>query len=86
MRSRPWSPHPKLLAEIGEDPARFLDPRTDLDPRPRIRGISDPETAAAWLAVARELERDGLVDVLEDKRDALVDRQPGPVATDGGEY
>ncbi|WP_225334239.1 hypothetical protein [Halomicrobium urmianum] len=67
---------PRLKADIGEDPARWLAPQTDMDPTPRIRGISEPEVAAAWLAVARRLGVDGDVrDKIKRRRDYLADRE-----------
>ncbi len=70
------APFPRLKADIGEDPARWLAPQTDMDPTPRIRGISEPEVAAAWLAVARRLGVDGDVrDKIKRRRDYLADRE-----------
>ncbi|WP_225336645.1 hypothetical protein [Halomicrobium urmianum] len=47
-----------------------------MDPTPRIRGISEPEVAAAWLAVARRLGVDGDVrDKIKRRRDYLADRE-----------
>ena len=55
---------PRLEAEIGEDPARFL--ATDMSPWPILRGIDSRERATAWLAVARQLDADDRVlDALE---------------------
>jgi hypothetical protein len=50
---------PKTRETIGEDPARFLC--TDLSPWPMLRGMTDPQRAAAWLAVARKVDADSQV-------------------------
>jgi hypothetical protein len=59
---------PDLEADIGEDPARFLC--ADLSVVPLIRGMADEARAAAWLAVARQLDHDA-ADALAAKVAAL---------------
>jgi hypothetical protein len=74
---------PDVKERIGEDPARFLSPKTDRDPAPRIRGITDRETAAAWLAVCRQLGCSRRIErALEERVDALTPEQP---ESSGGE-
>lgn len=79
--------YPEYRKEFGEDPARFL---YHLDPRPRIRGIDDPDLLRAYLNV--EAERDDprqeiisacnaqLIDL--DKHES--DGQQQTVVADGG--
>ncbi len=88
---------PKLKAEYGEDPARFLQSSKDLG-YARISGIRDPELLEAYRAVAKQiLSGDDKADVLEkldsrereltgDEPDPTPDIDPEPVAaTDGGQ-
>lgn len=69
---------PKLVEDIGEDPAQFLDHdfvRADGDTPlrtaiARIKGIDSLQVAHAWLAIERRLDRgprEQVVDVLEDR-------------------
>ncbi|WP_224332868.1 hypothetical protein [Haloprofundus halobius] len=79
---------PHLAADIGEDPARFLDrdlvergPRkTDTTSlrlvKARIRGIDSLAVCRAWQAVERRLDRgprDGILELLEERDAWLVE-------------
>jgi hypothetical protein len=62
--SRDRETFPSLQAEIGEDPARYLDVDrvADLElARARIRGIDFIEVIRAWKAVERNLCANGVV-------------------------
>jgi hypothetical protein len=74
---------PELKADIGEDPARFLDrpffsngagSSPLLLARARIRGIDSLATLRAWIAVERNLDRgprDRIIDLLEERQATL---------------
>lgn len=68
---RDYAEFPRLVDDIGENPAKFLD-RPDAIPFavPLIRGIHTLERANAWLAVERRIDRgprDRLVAALENR-------------------
>lgn len=89
---------PSLVADIGEDPAQFLDhdllgdSRHDTPLRTalaRIKGIDSLQVANAWLAVERQLDRgprEQVVDALEN-RIAFLDEhgeRPDNLPTEDG--
>ncbi len=69
--------YPEIEADIGEDPARFLD--YDLEANDgmrttalaRIRGIDRISTVRAWIGVERALDRPTREDIIE----ALQERE-----------
>lgn len=86
--------YPDVAAEIGEDPARFLDvPLVAPDHEgsspfalaaARIAGIDDTEVANAWLRVEAQLERGprkGVVQRLNRQKADLETDDPTPEAT-----
>lgn len=87
---------PQVAAEIGEDPARFLDvplvAPDQLGSSPfelaaaRIAGIDDIDTARAWLRVEAELERGprkGVVQRLNRRKAELEADSEAPSASEG---
>lgn len=88
-RSEERHEFPKLEADHGEDPARFLQSGRDLA-LARIRGLEDVELLAAYRAVAKQIlrgrTREAILTALAEREAALTDDPtPTPVAaTDGG--
>lgn len=87
---------PKLKADYGEDPGRFLQSSKDLA-YARIRGIRDPELLTAYAAVAKQIlsgsDQTNVLEAIDDRErelagestDAEPTPEPTPVpATDGG--
>ncbi len=72
--------YPHYRDQFGEDPARFL---YHLDPRPRIRGITQPGLVRAYLDVEtdRSEPRRSVIAACNQRVDQLTQR----VAADGGE-
>lgn len=81
--------YPEYEAEFGEDPARIL---YHVDPRPRIRGITDPDLLRAYLNVEadRDSPRRAVIAACNAQLEDLDEAAAGSstqaaVATDGGE-
>lgn len=81
--------YPEYREKFGEDPARFL---YHLDPRPRIRGITDPDLLRAYMDVEtdRHEPRRTVIAACNQRLEELqgldvVDAQQAAVAADGGE-
>lgn len=78
--------YPRFADLYGEDPAWFL--YSEMDSRPRIRGISDLGLVRAYLHVeaARDNPRKAVISALNQRADVLeVETEAARVATDGGE-
>jgi hypothetical protein len=81
-RERDRERYPDVAAEIGHDPARFLDaPLDDREPliRARVRGICDTDVLDAWVRVEAALERGPRQQVI-----ALLNRRTAALDDDGG--
>ena len=65
--------YPRIQAEIGEDPARFLHEPNETT-WARIRGIVDLEVLDAWFEVETDLDpRREVIRALNQRRAALQD-------------
>lgn len=65
--------YPAIRERIGEDPARFLCAK--MDPWPRIRGLDTIGDANAWLQVARDIDHQRGLELIERQRDHLLEAQ-----------
>jgi hypothetical protein len=79
-RDRPS--YPELESKHGEDPARIL--YSDMDPRPRIRGIQSLALLRAYVEVEgdREEPRKHVIAAINQRLQAV---QSQSVASDGGQ-
>lgn len=64
---------PNVVADIGEDPARFLSSTTRMMPLARIRGLDSVAACNAWAAVERRSwgGRSVILDAIDDRRTEL---------------
>lgn len=77
-RTTDYPAFPDVVAQIGEDPARFLSDETGLDPKPRIHAIYDKDVLDLWFQVEEQLgPRPEVMKELNWQRRCIDESRPG---------